>query len=452
MNDVPDFVAVRDHVREELVRFVRALRRAGVAVPANNATTAARALVVVGFDDEATARAAVRACLITDAEDITTFDRQFSEFWRRLTAGLTADGPAPRQDDAPEGTLAPLGGDTAGRPDVPTPDETDAESADDGESVDEGKANDDEKGWEPTNPLGAVISTVPDEREREQTELRWYSPTGSRTAVTGVVGDERDLATAFDGLTRALATVRGRRWRAGGDDRADARRALRTSFSTGGTVVPVPHRERTPSEVRALWLVDVSRSVLDTVDRPFLLGTLRRARTEWRDASVFFFDEDCREASTSFDEPTAVAALDALHRAEAEWGGGTRIGASLAGLHERATDAVTHRTVVFVVSDGLEMGDVGRLEDELAWLARRAAGVLWLNPLAASPSYEPTARGMAAALPFVDGLFAFASPADLAEIGRQVRRYGIGGRIGYEYDPRRGSGDISSPAAMSTNP
>jgi hypothetical protein len=44
---------------------------------------------------------------------------------------------------------------------------------------------------------------------------------------------------------------------------------------------------------------------------------------------------------------------------------------------------------------------------------------------------------MASALPFLDGLFAFAAPADLAEVGRQLARNGLGGRIGYEYDPRR---------------
>jgi uncharacterized protein with von Willebrand factor type A (vWA) domain len=34
----------------------------------------------------------------------------------------------------------------------------------------------------------------------------------------------------------------------------------------------------------------------------------------------------------------------------------------------------------------------------------RASRVLWLNPLLSDPRYEPTARGMAAALPYVDRL------------------------------------------------
>jgi uncharacterized protein with von Willebrand factor type A (vWA) domain len=419
----PDFRAARDHVRAELVRFVRALRRAGADVPANAAVTAARALVEVGFDDEDRARAALRACLVADADAVPAFDRQFPEFWRRLVAGLDPDGPAARSgEDAPDGALAPLGDAAAAETPDPDPDR----SPDDREH---------ERSGSPVeSALGAVVADAGG-ADAERVERAWYSPTGSPSAVSGAGGTD-EAADAFDRLTAALSTLRGRRWQSG-DERADARRTLRASFGTGGTVVSLPRRERAPTDVRATWFVDVSRSVLDTVDRSFLLGVLRRARTGWRDCRVVFFDEDAREVSTAFDAPTAGAALDALERAEAEWGGGTRIGASLAGVLDRAPEAVDGRTVVFVVSDGLEMGEVADLERAAATLARRAAGVVWLNPLAATPGYEPTARGMAGALPFVDGLFAFGTPADLAEVGRQVERHGLGGRIGHEYDPRR---------------
>jgi uncharacterized protein with von Willebrand factor type A (vWA) domain len=38
----------------------------------------------------------------------------------------------------------------------------------------------------------------------------------------------------------------------------------------------------------------------------------------------------------------------------------------------------------------------------MARLKRVSRRVVWVNPLRASPGYEPVARGMAAALPFVD--------------------------------------------------
>ncbi|WP_066414798.1 VWA domain-containing protein [Halorubrum aethiopicum] len=437
-SDPPPFAEVRDFVREEVVRFVRSLRHAGVAVPANAGVTAARALVEVGFDDETRARAALRACLVADPDDAATFDRQFPEFWRRLTAGLSLSGPAPRDSDGPEGALAPLGADPSAEPPGTTPDDGGDGSADDGS---DGAA--DSRTATERALVGSGLDGDDGEEGGEDDDLAaaWYSPVGQASEVTGIEGGRGGLVgsleEAFSTLTPALHSLRGRRWRGDGDERADVRRALRASFGTGGTVLSVPRTERRLADVRALWFVDVSRSVLETVDRTLLLATLQYARSAWRDCRIVLFDEDAREVTDAFGEPTPSAALAALERAETEWGGGTRIGGSLASFHRTTPDAVDRRTVVFVVSDGLEMGDVGELEAELAWLSARARGVVWLNPLAAAPAYEPTAAGMASALPFLDGLFAFAAPADLAEVGRQLARNGLGGRIGYEYDPRR---------------
>lgn len=62
---------------------------------------------------------------------------------------------------------------------------------------------------------------------------------------------------------------------------------------------------------------------------------------------------------------------------------------------------LTFDTVVIIFSDGLDSGDVPRLERAMRNIDRRCAAVVWLNPHAAEPGYRPTARGMRAALPFV---------------------------------------------------
>jgi uncharacterized protein with von Willebrand factor type A (vWA) domain len=409
-----------DHVRAELVRFVRALRRAGAAVPANAGTTAARALATVGFDDRERAQVALRASLITEHEDEATFDDLFPEFWRRLTAGLDPTGPAERPDDGPDGGLAPLGAEAAP-----------------GESADAGGGNDERDGdGGIRSESGAVVGRGAGEAGEEVTTAR-YSPTGRTEEISAfAIPDEEGFDSAFDALTRALAELAGRRW-TGGADTPDVRRALRASVGTGGTVVDLPRRERVRTALRARVVVDVSQSVLDVVERPFLLRFLRRAHAAWRDTRVFFFDEDLREVTDAFDAPSSDAALAALERAETEWGGGTHIGTSLERLRTEHPHAVDRRSVLIVISDGLEMGDVSALETALAELSATATALLWLNPLAASPEYEPSARGMAAALPYLDGLFAFAGPDDLADLARQLRRQGSHGSIGYEHDMRR---------------
>jgi uncharacterized protein with von Willebrand factor type A (vWA) domain len=410
-----------DHVRGELVRFVRALRRAGAAVPANAGTTAARALATVGFDDHERAQVVLRAALITEHGDEATFNDLFPEFWQRLTAGLDPTGPAERPDDGPDGGLAPLGAEAAPGESVDASDEKDGER--DGEDVTRSES-------------GAVVGRGAGEAGEEVTTAR-YSPTGRAEEISAfAIPDRDDFDDAFDALTRALAGLAGRRWTAGADT-PDVRRALRASVATGGTVVDLPRRERARTALRARVVVDVSRSVLDVVERPFLLRFLRRAHAAWRDTRVFFFDEDLREVTDSFDAPSSDAALAALERAETEWGGGTHIGRSLERLRTEHPHAIDRRSVLVVISDGLEMGDVSALETALAELSATATALLWLNPLAASPEYEPNARGMAAALPYLDGLFAFAGPDDLADLARQLRRQGSHGSIGYEHDTRR---------------
>ena len=248
--------------------------------------------------------------------------------------------------------------------------------------------------------------------------------------------EQESIDRALERLTDALATVRGRRWASGRGDRADVRRALRRSFGTGGTVVSIPRREHRRAGVRCILLVDVSRSVLDTINRTFLIRFLRAATAKWHGTRTFLFDTNVREVSDELAAPSPDATIEAFHRAEIEWGGGTRIANAISVVRRTQPDAIDFRTTVFVISDGLEMGEIDALEAETSWLSRRARLVIWGNPLASAPEYEPTARGMAVSLPYLDGLFAFTDAADIDEIARQVERRGTT-RIGYAYDPRR---------------
>jgi uncharacterized protein with von Willebrand factor type A (vWA) domain len=104
------------------------------------------------------------------------------------------------------------------------------------------------------------------------------------------------------------------------------------------------------------------------------------------------------------------------------WGGGTTIGACLAEfLHRFGERTIGRETVVIIASDGLDVGEPHLLRTAMATLARRSAATLWLNPLAATPGYEPTALGMRLARPYV-AVFASANdPAGLRKVARAVR-------------------------------
>lgn len=426
----PDFSAARDHVLREVVRLARLLRRDGAAVPANAALPAVEALIHVGLDDRRRARAALRATLVADPRDRETLDERFDEFWYRLRTGLEATATV---DENGEG--AGEGSESGG---------TDVEGATDATDLDGALDGDGEESTDEAAILSQRVAESPaegPEEDGDEERAGTYSAAGARTAVSGGADEVGQVSPgAMWRFERALATLSGRRWsRSRVGDAVDARRALRESLETGGVTVTLPARERNRTDFRVCALVDVSQSVLDAIDRGFLLSVLEELVGEGRSVRVFFFDTDIREVTGIFETAEGDPAT-ALERAEVSWGGGTRIGDALGTLRRRWPHAVGRRTVTLVISDGLDVGEIGDLEDGMAWLARRSRAVVWLNPLAATRGYEPTCRGMAAALPYVDGLFAFAGPADVDEIARQLERRGPGGAVGYEHDFRERSG------------
>src|SRR5262249_45006437 len=96
-------------------------------------------------------------------------------------------------------------------------------------------------------------------------------------------------------------------------------------------------------------------------------------------------------------------ALERLAAGVPDWSGGTRIGECLAEfVRSQAAEMLNAKTAVVIVSDGLDRGDTAVLARAMRDIRSRARKVIWLNPLLGDPRYEPTARGMEAALPFVD--------------------------------------------------
>ncbi|TKX76751.1 VWA domain-containing protein, partial [Halorubrum sp. SD626R] len=222
----------------------------------------------------------------------------------------------------------------------------------------------------------------------EETDGRRYSAVGeSELVAADVPTASSDEAASVRRFVDALSSLPGRRRRRSSTGPAvDARGALRASLQTGGAPIDLPRDAPVPSEFRCCLLVDVSGSVLDTVDRSALLELGVQVTASAQGARVFLFDTDLVEATDAFADSTRSPA-DALRAAEVEWGGGTRIGHAVDRLRRTAPHAVDRRTVVVVVSDGLDVGDPDLLVDGMTWLADRAEGVLWLNPLAVSASF-----------------------------------------------------------------
>ena len=109
-------------------------------------------------------------------------------------------------------------------------------------------------------------------------------------------------------------------------------------------------------------------------------------------------------------------ALERAAAAVVDFAGGTRIGDALAELNRVHGRRLGRGAVVVILSDGWDRGDPEQLDGEMASLRRGAHRLVWLNPLAAHPDYEPLAQGMRAAIPYTDELLAGNSIESLEQL------------------------------------
>jgi uncharacterized protein with von Willebrand factor type A (vWA) domain len=104
-----------------------------------------------------------------------------------------------------------------------------------------------------------------------------------------------------------------------------------------------------------------------------------------------------------------------------DFAGGTRLADSLATLRtHHARCLVGRRTVVLMITDGLDTGEPHRLDEELQWLRRHTGRLLWLNPLLRYEGYAPLARGAQVLHRHAHGMLAVHNLSSLQTLARSL--------------------------------
>ena len=364
---------------------------------------AASALAIAEIGSEPAVRNALRPVLAGRFEETQVFDRAFARFFHGrpdLGAELPAR-PMTRGDESPPPTTEVRTpgetGDADRRPGMP-------EVADD----------------EPGAGSGAVHEVADSESPQPETLVRMtYSPLESEGAVPDLEPADREWRAAAAVLVNRVCARLSRRWRpARHGQRFDFRRTLRSSLHTGGDVVTPRWRARRRREPRFVVLVDGSRS-MGAYDRPSLRLAVALTAVS-PDTETFTFSTELQRVTR--DARRAAAGERRPLRLRYAWGGGTTIGVCLGEFLRRSGERILGRqTVVIIASDGLDVGEPDLLRGSMETLARHAAAIIWLNPLAATAGYEPSARGMRLARPFVAVLAAANDPGGLLKVAHSLR-------------------------------
>lgn len=365
-------------MRRRLSGFVRTLRDNGFRVGLAESADALRVLAAAETDQAAKARPALKALLCGRRSDWDAFDILFDAYWRgrNVKLRIPISGTAALASQRTINTLATQSaqGGTVGLP-----------------SDVERRGGDSESDAAPAGTREGASRF----ENLARTDFRKIADPDALAAAHALA--ERLSHKMRTRLTRrARIAKRGRR--------IDLRRTIHASLGTGGTPLHLVHRKPRHKPLRLVILLDASGSMnlYTAVFVRFVHGVL----DHFREAEAFLFHTRLIHVSDALREKDTGRALDRLGLMAEGVGGGTRVGDSLATFNRWHAARVVHsRTCVMIFSDGYDTSDPDLLAAEMAHLRRRCRRIVWLNPLIGWDGYEPSARGMAAALPYID-LFA----------------------------------------------
>jgi uncharacterized protein with von Willebrand factor type A (vWA) domain len=369
----------RGAIERVAVVFVAALRRAGIDVPVGSTVAFVGGLREIGSAERGALYWTGRATLVTRPEDVEVYDAVFAAFWQGATARVL------RVPSEPERVTLAL---------------------DDGDDAPPG---DDD--------------VVDDGEEREVIAVR-FSPQEvlrHRDFATCSAEEMAEVHRLIDRMGAAASRQASRRRHAShrGRGTIDLGHTLRDALRNGGEPTHLATSERGTRPRRLVLLADVSGS-MESYARPLLrfihAAVVGRTRVE-----AFTLGTQLTRVTRELGSRDPDAAIARASDAVLDWSGGTRLGEMIGRFNDEwGVRGMARGAVVVVLSDGWDRGEPAVMAEEMARLSRVAHRVVWVNPLKATAGYEPIARGMAAALPYVDTFIEGHSLAALERLAEEI--------------------------------
>ena len=383
--------ARRGKLAGNIAAFGRALRRAGVPTDAARIALAAQAATLVGVESRDDLSAAMEAVMVSREQDRMVF-RELFEAWFQ-------------DPELANKMLAQM---------LPSA---------------EGKAEPPRRRPRVREALAAPAATKPEAQNDKEVQFDAAMTASERARLHHAdfnalgAGEYQLVERLAREIALPVPSVPARRLRIAGAGRAHSRMhwpgVLHEAGRTGGELVWLPRLTRREQPLPLLVLIDVSGS-MERYAR-LLLAFLHAATRRAGRRDVFAFGTHLTDLTPAFRLADTDAMLVAAGAAIDDFAGGTRLGESLTQLRMRHARRLTgRRSLVLLISDGLDTGEPQQLEEELLWLKRHARRVLWLNPLLRFSGYAPLARGAAMLHRHADAMLAVHNLSALEQLARSL--------------------------------
>ena len=371
---------------QQITDFCRLLRQMGVNVTTTNQLSWCESVQLIDIGEREAFYHTARTNLIAGEAERETFDTAFDLFWRYPRPEFQA---VDMEEQTPEPTSLQDLSDAADEQDIVE------------QWLDTEEAEDSEEGQEDDSTAYSAEDLL---NRKDFSEFTKEDMEKAREIVAK--------------LAAVLATKLSRRKVVGKKGKTiDFRRSWRQSLVHGGEPLELIRKQQKIKKTKILLLCDVSGS-MDCYAK-FLIQFIYGMQQELREVDVAVFSTHLTNITGLLRRKGLAEGLNEVANVVPDWSGGTKIGESLLEFYRQfAPSFSAYRSVVILISDGWDRGDVDVLRRSMEMIHRHAYRLIWLNPLLGSDGYQPICRGIRTALPYVDYFLPAHNLESLAQLTR----------------------------------
>ncbi len=357
-----------------LVHFGRLLRSAGLPIGTGRILDAVRAVNLAGFGDQEDFYWTLHAVFVNHPRQRYIFDQAFEVFWRnhrlleKSIAGLLPEIRVPEKEDAKQEMARRLS-----------------------ESL----------------YLDPLIDSQLTENEQEF-ELRASATYSDREKLQKADFEsmsKQEMESAMEILAKirvAFDQIQSRRQQVHSiGDKVNMRKTLMRSVRGGHDAINLVRSRNKRQSVPVVILCDISGSMSEysrvVLHFSHVMGLARSS--VWS----FVFGTRLTNISKYLKIRDVDCALDMVSENVEDWYGGTRIAECLQDFNRTWIRRLPlHKSIVLLVTDGLDRSESGNLESQVGLLHRSCRQLLWLNPLLRYGKFEPKVSSIRTILRNVD--------------------------------------------------
>ena len=377
-----ELITRKNALTGNVVAFCRFLRTKGFVIgPAEEADALKALEVLAPFEQAEYFQLCLRTALVRSLKDTLIFDELFTQYWRELDKAVNSKRKDQQQEKKKK------------------------------------KPN-------PAASLKALKSWLYNEETQDTEELATYSAHEvlSKKDFSTIPEEELwEVLQLIRLIAKAMISKINRRYQKANSARQlDLRRTLRQNMRRGGEIMELFHRKPKKNKQQIILICDVSKS-MDLYTK-FLVQFIYAFQNAYRRIETFVFSTSLHRVTQQLKEQDFHLALEQLATEVPDWSGGTKIGAALGQFREQyAGKLLNGKTFVLILSDGWDTGETDELARSMQHIQQKARKVIWLNPLAGRPGFEPTVKGMEAAMPYIDVFASAHNVESLRKLAREFR-------------------------------